>query len=99
MGLDMTGEARFNPGVHYRRYLATDGRIAVICVQDFDYRDYDASRFLDTQTFETDEEAHQVLIDLTEMIIAASDREGAVQVLRNIRAVREHLIREAEGLQ
>lgn len=87
MPLDMTNSESSNPLPHYRRYLGFDGLIAVICVQDFDYDDYDASRFLDFRSFDSEEEARQAPIDLTEMILEASDKEGAAQALRNIRAV------------
>jgi hypothetical protein len=87
MALDMTGPARHDGDVHYRRYLSRDDKPTVICVQDFDYRDYDASRFLDKRSFESEEEARQAPIDLTEPILEATDQEGAAQALRNIRAV------------
>jgi hypothetical protein len=93
--LDMTGRDRPDLDVHYRRYLSHDNRPAIICVQDFDYYDYDASRFLDRRAFSSEEEARQAPIDLTEMIIEATDSESAAQVLRNIRAVHEHLASEA----
>jgi hypothetical protein len=58
MPLDMTGDHRYKRQVHYRRYLSQrDRRIIVICVQDFDYGDYEPSRFVDLQAFETEEEA------------------------------------------
>lgn len=87
MPLDMTGSARYDREPHYRRYLDRSGKVAVICVQDFDYYDYDASRFLDTRTFSTSAEAVVAPIELTEMIIKASDEESASQALRNIRAI------------
>ncbi len=87
MSLDMTGHARYERDPHYRRYLDSLGRVSVICVQDFDYLNYDASRFLDTRAFASVEEASQAPIDLTETVLAASDGEGAAQALRNIRAV------------
>lgn len=89
MGLDLTGEARHERAPHYRRYLGREGRATVICVQDFDYQDYEASRFLDSQAFYSRDEAEQMPIDLTEMIIAATDRESAEQVLRNLSAMRK----------
>lgn len=57
MPLDMTGPARWKREVHYRRYLGNDGSITVICVQDFDYPDYDPSRFVDLADFPTEPEA------------------------------------------
>lgn len=57
MTLDMTGPARNRTTVHYRRYLNTAGQIVAICVQDFDYPDYDPARFLDYEAFDTQAEA------------------------------------------
>lgn len=54
---------RFNPDVHYRLY---DGRSGptVICVQDFDYLDYDGTKFLSSQAWDNELEAEWALIRL-----------------------------------
>lgn len=57
MPLDLTFPGSLNREPHYRRYLRPDGTIHVVCVQDFDYRDYDASRFVDEDTFPTSVQA------------------------------------------
>jgi hypothetical protein len=57
MPLDMTGPARRNREVHYRRYLSDSGSVIAICVQDFDYPGYDPSRFVDLVSFPTELEA------------------------------------------
>jgi hypothetical protein len=87
MLLDLTGSAKNEREPHYRRYLSDKGQILIICMQDFDYDDYDPSRFLDRRAFSSEEVARQAPIDLTEMIIEATDGESAEQALRNIRAV------------
>lgn len=90
MALDMTGPARHDRDVHYRRYLGNDGKPTVICVQDFDYHDYDRSRFLDLRAFSSKVEAQWALIDaddLIEAVVEADDRETAMQIIRNIRAL------------
>lgn len=46
---------RFVSEAHYRLYVGSDGDPTVICVQDFDYRDYDDRRFLSTDSFESEE--------------------------------------------
>jgi hypothetical protein len=57
--------ARHNPGVHYRLYLSPHGEGAVvICVQDFDYRDYEDARFLSYESFTTEAEAQDALARL-----------------------------------
>lgn len=52
MPLDMRGPAQYERDVHYRRYLSErEDRVVVICVQDFDYHDYDEARFVDLASF------------------------------------------------
>jgi hypothetical protein len=45
---------RSNPDVHYRLYLTRDGALSVICVQDFDYPDYDDARFVTYRAWDTE---------------------------------------------
>ena len=91
MALDMTGPALYDREPHFRHYLDKHDRPIVVCVQDFDYRDYDASRFLDLASFESEEEAREAPIDLLDLIAAAADREMAA-ALRNVRAVLRHAL-------
>lgn len=56
---------RFDPTVHYRLYLSpNDDKPTVICVQDFDYLDYDARRILSSDAWRTDYDAEEALINL-----------------------------------
>ena len=73
MPLDMTGSARWNSRVHYRRYLRNDGNITVVCVQDFDYPDYDASRFVDLADFPTKQGAAFTPLRPEDVIDTAAD--------------------------
>jgi hypothetical protein len=52
---------RFNPDVHYRIYLGRDGKATVICVQDFDYPDYDEARFLSPDAWDDEADADVAL--------------------------------------
>jgi hypothetical protein len=89
MGLDMTGDAKYNSAVHYRQYLGQDGKVVSICVQNFDYHHYTASRFLSSTAFRSEEAADAAQIDLVEMVRSADlvTDDDAVVLLRNIRAV------------
>lgn len=93
MPLDMTGEHRHNPDVHYRRYLGRDDRITVVCVQNFDYPDYDASRFVDLAAFETELEAHCEPLRPADVVQQSKGLYGDVvafrQALRLLQAVRK----------
>lgn len=54
--------ARHNPDVHYRLYLSRrDEGAIVICVQDFDYYDYDDDRFIGYESFKIEAEAEAAL--------------------------------------
>ena len=78
--------------MHYRHYLGRDDRPTVICVQDFNYLDYDPSRFLDKRAFASEEEAQVTPIDIgdtLEAMVEAPDRETAAQILRNICALQK----------
>lgn len=57
---------RTNPDVHYRLYLGSGDHLMVICVQDFDYHDYDQNRFVTYQAWETEEEALAALTTLVD---------------------------------
>lgn len=98
MPLDMTGEHRHNRDVHYRRYLAArDHRITVVCVQDFDYPDYEPSRFIDLQAFDTEEEAAlapKTAQDVAEQMrdLAEDDSLGFMQGNRILRALNRELL-------
>lgn len=51
---------RSNGDVHYRLYMSHRGhRAVVICVQDFDYVDYDARRIMSTDAWATEAEAER----------------------------------------
>lgn len=59
--------ARYNPDVHYRLYLSHRGEGAVvICVQDFDYYDYEEDRFIGYESFETEAAAEAALAKIRE---------------------------------
>jgi hypothetical protein len=62
LGYDPESESHMtNPDVHYRLYLGRDGRPTVICVQDFDYPDYDQSRLLSNRAWIDEHEANDAL--------------------------------------
>ena len=94
MPLDMTGDHRYNGAVHYRRYLKRNDRIAVICVQDFNYYDCDPSRFADLQAFDTELEAELEPLstdDVTDQLAEMdSDPIAFAQSRRLIRAINQH---------
>ncbi|MEY9842481.1 hypothetical protein [Streptacidiphilus sp. EB103A] len=72
MSLDLTDDHRYNPDVHFRRYLDLEDTICVICVQDFDYRSYDSTRFLDRRAFAVEDDALAAPLDLLDMINATT---------------------------
>ncbi|MFI0156189.1 hypothetical protein [Streptomyces lydicus] len=94
MPLDMTGDARHNPRVHYRRYLNRHDKITVVCVQNFDYYDYDESRFADYASFNTELEAQYAPISPDDALDAArelpGDHAAATQALHLVNAIRAH---------
>lgn len=53
-----------NDEVHYRLYVGRDGKPTTICVQWFDYFDYDARRILSPDAWDTEAEADRALVDL-----------------------------------
>ncbi|MER7694382.1 hypothetical protein [Streptomyces sp. NPDC097610] len=94
MPLDLTSPGNCNPDPHYRRYLRPDGTIHVVCVQDFDYRDYDTSRFVDEATFPTSAEAETAPISTWQLVHAVErgkNAETRAQAARNLEAVRCHV--------
>lgn len=60
--LDVMSQLNDWDEVHYRTYLSKRaGEPTTVCVQSFDYTDYDGSRFLDAQAYATEEEAEAAL--------------------------------------
>lgn len=53
---------RLNPDVHWRLYLDKDGKAVIICVQSWDYPDYDAGRFLSSEAYTSEEDARLALV-------------------------------------
>lgn len=69
---DWTGdEHQYNPAVHYRLYLSPRGAPTVICVQDFDYYDYDARRIISTEAWTSEGDAEEALLGMASSIEAA----------------------------
>lgn len=60
---------RYNPNVHFRLYSGRHDQPVVICVQDFDYPDYDPNRILSSQAWDTQDDADAALAEL----LAAGD--------------------------
>ncbi|SEM79114.1 hypothetical protein [Streptacidiphilus jiangxiensis] len=84
MGLDLTGSHRYDSDPHFRRYLY-DGAVVVVNVQDFDYRDYTTSAFLDREAFRTEEDAKAAPLDLIDMLTESrSDESVRADVRRNL---------------
>lgn len=52
---------RLNPNVHYRLYNHVTLGPTVICVQDFDYLDYDGTKFLSPEAWDDEEKAEEAL--------------------------------------
>lgn len=50
-----------NPAVHYRLYLHKEKGPVVICVQNFDYPDYDETRILSPEAWDDEAEAEEAL--------------------------------------
>ena len=98
MPLDMTGDHRHNRAVHYRRYLSNrpGQRIVVVCVQDFDYHDYDPDRFVDLQSFTSKDEARQTPLQSSDVMqqmdqLDEDDEQGKRQALRIMEALDQHM--------
>ncbi len=63
---------RHNGDVHYRLYMSHRGnQPVVICVQDFDYLDYDARRIMSTDAWATETEAERAYAALLPKIAKA----------------------------
>ncbi|ATY17117.1 hypothetical protein CU254_41815 (plasmid) [Amycolatopsis sp. AA4] len=63
LGYDPDSERhRYRDDVHYRLYRGPDGRPTTICVQDFDYLDYDLTQLLSNKAFDTEDEAKDALL-------------------------------------
>lgn len=60
-----TDPHRHKQEVHYRLYHSPANGPVVICVQDFDYPDYDANRIMSPDAYDTEEEAEAALRELT----------------------------------
>ncbi|MGA4875896.1 hypothetical protein [Streptomyces lydicamycinicus] len=92
MPLDMTGDARHESAVHYRRYLDRNDKVIVICVQDFDYRDYEPHRFVDLAAFNTELEAEMTPLRPDDVVQQTKglcgDSLAFVQALRLLQAIR-----------
>jgi hypothetical protein len=61
MALLRPGVARNLAEVHYRLYRDHAGTPSVVCLQDFDYPDYDGTRFLSEDAWDDDAEAEEAL--------------------------------------
>jgi hypothetical protein len=62
-----------NPAVHYRLYLSPrTGAPTVICMQDFDYHDYDARLMISSEAWDSESAAEEALLDLAPTIPVAS---------------------------
>lgn len=95
MPLDLSSPGSHDREPHYRRYLGHDGTVRVVCVQDFDYYDYDVSRFVDEVTFPTSGEAESTPIStwrLVQALETGEDNETRAQASRNLAAVRAHAV-------
>lgn len=98
MPLDMTGNHRYNQEVHYRRYLSPRShQVTVICVQDFDYRDYEPSRFVDLAAFDTEEEAELTPLNAQHVAdqmssLPEDDELGRLQGKRILHAMNRQLL-------
>lgn len=56
-----TDRNRSNPEPHWRLYDSPTAGRGVVQVQDFDYPDYDAKRFMTAQAYATEEDANLAL--------------------------------------
>ena len=52
-----------NMNVHYRLYDSPRNGPTVICVQGFDYPDYNPVRFMSPEAYDSDDEARRALAD------------------------------------
>lgn len=68
----MSDPHRHRDDVHYRLYLPRDGAPTVICVQWFDYFDYDEAGFLSPEAWDDETDAEQALNELVDALNAGS---------------------------
>lgn len=62
LGYDRDSETHMsNPDVHHRLYLGRDGKPTIICVQDFDYPDYDQGRLLSNKAWTDEADANEAM--------------------------------------
>jgi hypothetical protein len=57
---------------HWRLFAQVDGDLSVVCVQDFDYRDYEQWRFVGERRFATEADAEAAVTFLRERISGLS---------------------------
>lgn len=60
---------RHNSEMHFRLFHPKGELPTVVCMQDFDYRDYDYSRFMTYDGYPTEEEATAALDELMSRVI------------------------------
>jgi hypothetical protein len=65
---------RFNPDVHYRLYDSERCGPIVVCVQDFDYIDYDGTRFLSYDAYPDESSAEIALRGLAVLLTRLANR-------------------------
>lgn len=65
---------RFNPEVHYRLYDSERSGPTVVCVQDFDYCDYDGTRFLSYEAYPDENSAEIALRGIGVTLTQIADR-------------------------
>jgi hypothetical protein len=65
---------RGNPDVHYRLYDSDSYGLTVVCVQDFDYPDYDHRRFVSPEAYADERAAWRALDDLVERARLIAER-------------------------
>ena len=95
---------RFNSDVHYRLYDSEQFGPTVVCVQDFDYRDYDGHRFMSYEAFATEAEAEACLEQITRIAKSPTvppcsvcqERMQRIAQLRHELNVLERLVAECE---
>jgi hypothetical protein len=87
-----TGDRR----VHYRLYMTPDGKPTLICVQDFDYFDYDARLILSPEAWDREADAEDALVDLLPRINTVAGGLGLLD--GDVRSrVLARLVRESIG--
>jgi len=64
---------RGNPDAHWRLYLHPVLGLKTICVQDFDYSDYDASRLVTYQAWDSEQAASDAIVELWDEMTLVKD--------------------------